>query len=100
MVVFLLFLGLFGCGEMGGINARRLTDSELKARFAEIEREQANYQAGEGDAARLRHFETLTKEEAEVERELYRRCRAGDQDACLPRFNMSREGGNRVGIGE
>jgi hypothetical protein len=91
MIIVMLSMGLLGCGGMERINARRMSDSELRSRFAVIERELANYQAGETDAARLRHFETLSKEETEVERELYRRCQAGDRDACLPRFNMMRE---------
>jgi hypothetical protein len=91
MVVLILSMGFIGCGGMAGVNARRATDAELKARFAAIEREQASYHAGEADAAQLRRFEKLSSEESEVGRELLRRCQAGDRDACLPRFNMMRE---------
>jgi hypothetical protein len=90
MIVFGLFLGLVSCGGMEGMNARRMSDAALKSRFAEIEREQATYHAGESDTATLRRFEILSREESAVERELLRRCQAGDKDACLPRFSWAR----------
>ena len=77
-----------GCA---GVEVRDKTDSELKARFAEVERELATYKTGEQDEARLRHYRDLANEERTVERELFRRCRAGDQDACLPQFNLIHE---------
>ena len=45
-----------GCA---GVEVRDKTDSELKARFAEVERELATYQTGEQDEARLRHYRDL-----------------------------------------
>jgi hypothetical protein len=91
VIVVMLSIALLGCGGMAGIHARRMSDSELKARLGEIERQQASYHAGEADAARLRQFEKLSNEESAVGRELLRRCRAGDEDACLPRFKMLRD---------
>jgi hypothetical protein len=88
----LLFVAaLTACSGMTGMEPRGMSDGELKARFAAIEREQATYHAGEADAATLKRFQKLSEEESRVERELLRRCRAGDQDACLPRFNMRRQ---------
>ncbi len=74
-----------GCA---GLEARHKTTLELKARFSEVERELAMYHTGESDQVVLRHFRELTDEEHTVLRELYRRCRAGDQNACLPQFNL------------
>ena len=74
-----------GCA---GVEVRDKTDSELKARFAEVERELATYQTGEQDQARLRRYRDLANEERALERELFRRCRAGDQNACLPHFDL------------
>jgi len=90
MIVFGLLLGLVGCGGMEGMHARGMSNAELKSRFAEIEREQTTYHAGESDSATLRRFEKLSREESAVEGELLRRCQAGDKDACLPRFNWAR----------
>jgi len=90
MIMLGLFLGLVGCGGMAGMSARRMSNAELKSRFAEIEREQASYHPGESDSATLRRFEALSNEETAVGRELLRRCQAGDNDACLPRFNLMR----------
>lgn len=74
-----------GCA---GLEARHKTTSELKGRFSEVERELAMYHTGESDQAVLRRFRELTDEEHTVLRELYRRCRAGDQSACLPQFHL------------
>jgi hypothetical protein len=87
VIVFGIIMGLTGCA---GINARRMSDAELKSRLSQIERAQASYHAGESDAATLRRFEALSNEESAVGHELLRRCQAGDRDACLPRFNMLR----------
>ena len=51
----------------------RKSDSELKARFSELERELASYQAGEQNQSRLEYFRKLVEEENLVERELYHR---------------------------
>ncbi len=85
-----LALSLLGCSGIGDMSVQRMSNAELKTRFADLEREQATYQAGESDPARLKHFEQLTREAHAVERELYDRCMAGDQDACLPRFHPLR----------
>jgi len=74
-----------GCA---GLEVRQKTTSELKARFSEVERELANYHTGESDRAVLRRLRELTDEENRVLGELYRRCRAGDQSACSPRFHL------------
>jgi len=77
-----------GCA---GVEVRGKTDSELKTRFSEVERELATYHTGEQDPVRLRRYRDLANEERTVERELFRRCRAGDQNACLPQFNLIHE---------
>lgn len=79
MIVITLSALSFGCA---GIEARHRTDSELKGRLSEVERELATYHPGEEEQALLRRFEKLCEEEHTIGRELYRRCRAGDQDAC------------------
>jgi hypothetical protein len=90
-IVVTLSLLLVGCGGMEGMNTRRMTNAELKSRYSSIERGLGAYQAGETDATRLRHYQDLVREEQDVSGELYRRCRAGDQDACLPGFRMIHE---------
>jgi hypothetical protein len=77
-----------GCA---GLEVRGKTDAELKGRHAEVERELAMYHTGESDRGVLGHFRDLVDEERAIERELYRRCRAGDQDACLSRFALMYE---------
>jgi hypothetical protein len=61
---------------------------ELRERFNLAERELASYHPEESDQARLRRYRHLTEEEHSIERELFRRCRAGDHGACLPYFHL------------
>ena len=83
IILSALALLFFGCA---GFEARHKTNSELKGRFAEIERELITYHPSEEDSTKFRRFLELTNEEHTVEGELLRRCRGGDQDAYLPRF--------------
>jgi hypothetical protein len=67
---------------------RQQSTSELKKRYNVTERELASYHPEESDQAQLRRFRQLTEEEHSIERELFRRCRAGDRGACLPHFHL------------
>jgi hypothetical protein len=77
-----------GCA---GLEVRGKSDAELKGRLAEVERELAAYHTGESDRAVLNRFRDLIDESHAIERELFHRCRAGDQDACLSRFSLMSE---------
>jgi hypothetical protein len=83
--VLALWLVLTGCTSL---EVRRQNTVELKARFFEIERELAWYHPEETDRAKLNRFRTLSEQEHSIERELFRRCQAGDQSACLPHFHL------------
>ena len=74
-----------GCASL---EVRGKSDAELKGRLAEVVRDLARYHTGESDRAVLGHLRELVDEEHTIERELFRRCRAGDQDACLPQFSQ------------
>jgi hypothetical protein len=84
-IVFALSILLIGCTSL---EVRQRNTAELKARFVEVERELASYHPEETDRARLNRYLKLTEEEHSIERELFRRCRAGDHDACLPHFHL------------
>jgi hypothetical protein len=83
--VLALSLSLLGCTSL---EVRRQNTAELKSHFFGIERELAWYHPEETDRAKLNRFRNLTEREHSIERELFRRCRAGDQGACLPYFHL------------
>jgi len=74
-----------GCA---GLQVRGKSNAELKGRLEEVVRELAKYHTGESDRAVLGHLRELVDEEHTIEHELFRRCRAGDQDACLSQFDQ------------
>jgi len=84
IVIGLLILSV-GCASL---EVRGKTDAELKGRLEEVVRELAKYHTGESDRAVLGHLRELVDEEHTIEHELFRRCRAGDQDACLSQFDQ------------
>jgi hypothetical protein len=84
-VVLALSVLLFGCTCL---EVHRRSTAELRARYVQLERQLAAYHPEETDQATLRRFVDLTEEEHSVERELFRRCRAGDHEACLPQFHL------------
>jgi hypothetical protein len=82
--IFLLGLAVSvaaGCAGIERINTKHKTDSQLKLRLSQTEREMAAFRSG--DTA-LHDFSMLESERDAIERELLSRCEAGDQDACLP----------------
>ena len=83
----ILFVGFLSVG-CASLEVRGKTNAELKGRLVEVQRELAKYHTGESDRAVLGHLRELVDEEHTIERELFRRCRAGDQDACLPQFSQ------------
>jgi hypothetical protein len=85
LILAVISIFLVGCA---GLEVRGKTDAELKGRLAAVERELASYHTGESDRAVLGHLRERVDEEHAIERELFRRCRAGDQDACLPQFSQ------------
>jgi hypothetical protein len=86
-IAILLGLSLLfvGCTSF---EVRRESTAELRGRYAQAERELAAYHAEENDRGRLSRFRDLTQQQHSVERELFRRCRAGDSNACLPHFHL------------
>ena len=74
-----------GCA---GLQVRGKSNAELKGRLEEVVRELAKYHTGESDRAVLGHLRELVDEEHTIEHELFHRCRAGDQDACLSQFDQ------------
>jgi|GEM_PF-5520583 len=80
-----LSLCFIGCTSL---EVRRQNTAELKTRFFEAERELAWYHPEESDRAKLNRFRKLTEQEHSIERELFRRCSAGDPNACLPYFHL------------
>lgn len=74
---------LMGCGGIARMNASRQSDSQLKLRLSQTNRELQTYRFGE-DA--IHETNMLQAERDAIERELLSRCEAGDQDACLPQF--------------
>ncbi|MBV9618250.1 MAG: hypothetical protein JO201_03480 [Verrucomicrobia bacterium] len=85
LIVIGLSILLVGCASL---EVRSKTDAELKGRLAEVVRELAKYHTGESDRAVLGRLRQLVDEEHTIERELFRRCRGGDQDACLSQFDQ------------
>jgi len=84
-VFLVLCLLLAGCTSF---EVRQRSTAQLRARYVQIERNLADYHPEETDAAKLRRFRNLTEEGQSVERELFRRCKAGDTAACLPHFHL------------
>lgn len=78
-------VAVVGCTSF---QVRQQSTAELRERFKLTERELASYHPEESDQARLRRYRHLTEEEHSIERELFRRCRAGDHGACLPYFHL------------
>lgn len=74
-----------GCA---GLQVRGKSNAELKGRLEQVVRELARYHTGENDRVVLGHLRELVDEEHTIEHELFRRCRAGDQDACLSQFSQ------------
>jgi len=70
MIVIALSALSFGCAAF---EVRHKTDSELRARLTEVERELVAYHPSEEEQARRRRFYKLSEEENTIEAELYRR---------------------------
>ena len=86
-IAFLLALSLVSVG-CTSLELRRQDTAHLKARFFAIEKDLASYHTGETNQITLNRFRRLIDEEQGIERELFRRCEAGDQAACLPYFHL------------
>lgn len=77
-------LSLFAsCAGIERVNARRQTDSQLKLRLTQVERELTTLRFGQGA---LRDVILLESERDAIERELLSRYEKGDRDAYLPQF--------------
>jgi hypothetical protein len=80
VVTVLLFCD---CAGIERAQTKRRTDSQLKLRHSQVERELSGLRLG--DHAE-RTVDLLEAERDAIERELLSRCEAGDQNACLPQF--------------
>lgn len=74
---------LCNCSGIERVQAKRRTNSQLKLRLLQTERQIAELRLT-NDA--LRDINALSNEHDAIERELLSRCEAGDQSACLPKF--------------
>jgi hypothetical protein len=86
-IAFVLALWLFFAG-CTSLEVRQQNTAQLRARFFQIERELAWNHPEETDRAKLNRFRALSEQEHSIERELFRRCQAGDPSACLPHFHL------------
>lgn len=71
-----------GCAGIERINTKHKTDSQLKLRLSQTERELSASRYGDGA---LHDVSMLESERDAIERELLSRCEAGDRNACLSR---------------
>lgn len=83
MKLFLPLVALLclSCAGIERVNAKHKTDSQLKLRLSQVERELQSFRAG--DSAE-HDFSMLESERDAIERELLSRYEAGDRDAYVP----------------
>jgi hypothetical protein len=83
LTVILSFVLFVGCAGIERINTKHKSDSQLKLRLSQVERELTTMRYGEGA---LHDVSMLESERDAIERELQQRYERGDRGAYLPQF--------------